>query len=501
MSDTTETATDFIDFEEQLSADLRNVFAAGKWLAVSEGAAPAIGLATRIAATANRSDTTATMALSAFGGDEDASTSAVHHVGLGLPSPSNLLEGIQTAQKAYESLPEEAQAAVDRWDPDGLARAVLPFTATARSVGGRRSFGVTREEWKQLEDKLAVIDIWNEAGIEVAPFEIVDLSDPSAGLNSHERLATQQGSVWAVDNQSGWHGGADGTFWIRTGGDVADFMTSRRGRNERARVMPFLSGVPCSVHGMVFDDQTISFLPCEMMTFLDTVDSRFHYARSSTFWRPGETVRAAMQSAAERVGDILRRRVGFRGVFTLDGVADEVSFKPTEINPRFGAALPMLHQLNSGQQLSMFLLHVCVVEGVLPDLDPRELERWVRFKMSERPEARLMTPVSHAPGVSAAPATGNVRILSVSRAEQSIHSDDIRFVSSDAGVVGEGATLLGSFEWRPRGDDEGLAFIHFEPGSLRCGPPLAPVALAVLQAAQRRWNIGLGELTPACTAA
>ena len=43
--------------------------------------------------------------------------------------------------------------------------------------------------------------------------------------------------------------------------------------------------------------------------------------------RPGESARSC------------GRTVDFRGAFTVDGVATADGFRPTEVNPRFGAGL------------------------------------------------------------------------------------------------------------------------------------------------------------------
>ena len=49
-----------------------------------------------------------------------------------------------------------------------------------------------------------------------------------------------------------------------------------------------------------------------------------------------------MREAARRVGAVLRDEVAYRGAFTLDGVATVDGFRPTELNPRFGAGLGVI---------------------------------------------------------------------------------------------------------------------------------------------------------------
>ena len=57
---------------------------------------------------------------------------------------------------------------------------------------------------------------------------------------------------------------------------------------------------------------------------------------------PAGGVREEMREAARRVGEQLRAEVEFRGAFTLDGVATADGFRPTELNPRFGAGLEVI---------------------------------------------------------------------------------------------------------------------------------------------------------------
>ncbi len=476
------TSAELAAFESEMMSGLRRVFGSGKWLAVSEAAMSATGLASRLASVGDGPVDDRILAVSAFSQGAGSSSSVdpatgVEHISLELPPAADLVAGIRIAQRAYGDLPGDVQARIDSWDPQSTARAVMPFTSSAPAVGGRATFGVTREAWKLLEDKLVATDVWHKAGVPYAPFELVDLADEHTGLAAHHRLANDYGSVWALDNSNGWHGGGDGTFWIRNSGEVLAFMTAHRQTNRQARVMPFLAGVPCSIHGMVVADRTISFMPCETIMFLDQEAGKFHYGRSGTFWRAPDAVVSAMRAAVEAVGDELNRRVGFRGVFTLDGVADARSFMPTEINPRFGAALPMAHPTSAGETLSLFLLHLCVVEEAMPDLDPQLLEQWVRSQMENSPESRVMTKVSRSPtGSDLSP---QARVWVPSGTHRSVDPADVLLIDVDDPATPDDMDthMVASVEWGERGD-YGLIRLHFEPDAVEPGEPLAPLALS-----------------------
>ena len=99
-------------------------------------------------------------------------------------------------------------------------------------------------------------------------------------------------------------------------------------RCDRVRVMPFLEGIPCSIHGVVFPEGVATFRPVEMVTLRRPRESgRLRYAGAATFWDPPDDDREVMRDLARRVGE-LRRRVGYRGAFTVDGVLAAEAFCP-----------------------------------------------------------------------------------------------------------------------------------------------------------------------------
>lgn len=101
--------------------------------------------------------------------------------------------------------------------------------------------------------------------------------------------------------------------------------------------MPFLDGVPCSIHGIVLPDGTAVFRPVEIAMLRVPDERRFVYGGLSTYWDPPEADRDEMRDIARRVGDHLRAEHGFRGAFGIDGVLTADGFLPTELNPRFSA--------------------------------------------------------------------------------------------------------------------------------------------------------------------
>jgi hypothetical protein len=137
--------------------------------------------------------------------------------------------------------------------------------------------------------------------------------------------------------------------------------------------MPFLDGVPCSVHGLVLPDGTAAFRPVELAILRDR-DHRFVYGGQGTTWDPPEADRAWMRELVRRTGEHLRRRVGYRGAFGIDGVLTADGFRPTELNTRFSGGLAsMARAVDPGL---FTLLQVNLVAGRETGVGVEELEAW-----------------------------------------------------------------------------------------------------------------------------
>lgn len=135
--------------------------------------------------------------------------------------------------------------------------------------------------------------------------------------------------------------------------------------------MPFLEGVPCSIHGIVFDDYVVALRPMEMVV-LRTETNGLFYAGCSSYYDPPTADREAMRQIAKRVGAQLRDEVEFRGAFTIDGIMTADGFRPTELNPRNGAGLVTMARASSG---SLLLIVDAIAAGLKLDWKPAELER------------------------------------------------------------------------------------------------------------------------------
>lgn len=237
----------------------------------------------------------------------------------------------------------------------------------------RRPYGARPATWAALEDKVRIDAFWDAAGIERAPSEIV-LADCAAVRTAATTLDRGLGTVWAADARDGTHGGL-GLRWVRPGDDGRASYESLRRMADRVRLMPFLEGIPASIHGIVFPDSVAVFRPVEMVVLHPADGDRLFYAGCATAFDPNPTDRASMRAAAYRAGAALRETVGYRGPFGIDGIITERGCVPTEMNARAGAGLaPLAAGL---PYLPLAPLCLAVIQGENLDYRADLLERAV----------------------------------------------------------------------------------------------------------------------------
>jgi hypothetical protein len=388
---------------------------------------------------------------------------------------------IRNAQAALAAVPPAVQAQIDSFDPDGSAEAIGTFFSDGRPVGGRRMYGGRPAAWQALEDKTIIDALWDEAGVRRAPYAVVP-AELSAMQAAAQELDQGLGTVWVGDNRHGFHGGAHLLRWIRSAEDEAEAAAFLSSQCDRVRVMPFLDGVPCSIHGIVFPDAVVALRPCEMIVFRVPGSSKLAYAAAGTFWDPPPADREEMRATARRVGAFLRERYGYAGVFTIDGIMSCEGFVPTELNPRYGAALGRL--MKELPRLPLYLLHLALVEGEAIDVDPAALEALI-LRSADDPAHRVTQAGK----------------MFKKRVEQTIEArlvHDVHDVHDGGG-------------WRAAGADESPhARIELGPGPMGSylrvfldpqhtpiGAPAAPRVAEILAFASERWDLELEALEAA----
>ena len=278
----------------------------------------------------------------------------------------------RNVQCALADLPSEVQRAVDAWDPEDSARTLhTDPLAEPRPVAERGAYAARSAAWIALEDKVAIDAFWDAVGVPRAPSRVV-AAEYEALRAAASALDRGHGRVWAPDTRNGLNAGAVGLRWVRSDDDGRDAADSLARIADRVRVMPFLEGIPASIHGIVFPDAVAALRPVEMLVLRPPTGDRLFYAGCSAWFDPNPEDRDAMRELARRVGAALHDRVGFRGTFSIDGVLAEEGFLPTELHPRPGAGR---HLRPRARRLPLIPLCLAIAEGERLDYRPELLER------------------------------------------------------------------------------------------------------------------------------
>ena len=385
----------------------------------------------------------------------------------------DIIAEIRAAMRLLELLPGEVLAALDRWDPERAALVLSPMFNELPEIAGRRVYGPRRPEWRRLEDKVVVDALWDDLGVPRAPAAVVP-AQAAALRAAAARLDRGAGTAWAGDARQGFNGGAHCLRWVRSPEDAAEAAAFLAERCDRARVMPFLEGVPCSIHGMVFPDAVATFRPVELVTLRQPGSNRLRYAGAATFWDPPAADREAMRELARRVGEGLRDRVGYRGAFTVDGVLAAEGFLPTELNPRLGAGLSVMTR--DLPDLPVGLLNGALIEGERLAFGAGDLERQV-LAVADRTRTGGAWTVTEV----TAEATEQLPVV--------FDGGTCRPASADGpadGVLAFGPSGVGGF-----------VRLNLDPDRIPAGPPVAPLAVAAFALADERFGTGIGPLEPA----
>lgn len=238
-----------------------------------------------------------------------------------------IMGAIRAAEAALDALPPALAAQVEAFDPSGGARVIRALFSAGRPVAGRRTWGARPAAWQALEDKTVVDALCDDAGVPRAPSRVVEPTRAALAAAA-AALDQGQGVVVAGDSREGFHGAATGTRWLHRPEHLDAVLPTFAGHHDRVRVMPFVDGVPCSMHGLVLRDAVLALRPAEMVVLRRPGHPEFTYVGVGTFWDPSPAQRAALQGAVRRMGAHLRERVGYRGAFTLDGVMGPQGFVP-----------------------------------------------------------------------------------------------------------------------------------------------------------------------------
>ncbi|MGB9358168.1 MAG: hypothetical protein WCC01_06395 [Acidimicrobiia bacterium] len=376
--------------------------------------------------------------------------------------------GIRASNAAIENPDPDLLAAIDDFDPEHEALVLGPGFSREATLVGRPVYGARPKEWWALEDKTIVDQLWDDAGVRRSPATVVPVAEAPAAAAD---LASDLGTVWVADNSEGWHGGGEYARWVRSADEVAPALAWFAKHALEVRVMPFLDGIPCSIHGFVTRDGVAVFRPIEMVILRDAVRPEFVYAQAANYWNPPASVQEAMRAAARGVGHLLSDRYGYLGGFGIDGVCTVDGFLPTELNPR----LSIGHGLHSrAADMPLGAMERMQTEGDL-EVDAAALE-----------ETLLTAAINSRRGGLLLPLTG----------EYAPDKTGVRFVDGRAVAVDPedecdatmeiGGAMMGS-----------IIIVRLDPDRTPVGPSIAPRAVAMFALARDLWNLDIPEMAAA----
>lgn len=392
---------------------------------------------------------------------------------LDLGPAASMSDGVRIAARLSEDPPPDVVRRVEEYDPDGEAVWWLTPFGGHGTLLGRPVLGGRPKEWARLEDKLLCDEIWDAADVPRSLARIVPAErGPLLAATASGR--GDAGAVWAGDTREGLNGGGDFVRWVETESDADRALAYFEEHCDQVRVMPFLEGVPCSIHGIVLDDGTAAFRPVELVIFKHGPTNTFRMGGMSSWWDPSDADRSEMRDLVRRVGALLADRVGYRGGFGIDGVLTRDGFRPTELNPRFTGGLMTLARGMPAVPLE--LLQLNVVAGRDAGISAPELEELV---VEAADASRFALAVGLCDHPWGSEETAEVELARVDGALD---------------VASDGAPLFGSMLAGPA-VTEGT-FVRFTPseGALRPGDRLAPLHTEALAFADRQWGCTFGEL-------
>ncbi len=387
------------------------------------------------------------------------------------PRTSSVTEELRALDHLARHLPDHAIAAIEDFDPDRRAVWVGgPFVTADEPILGRPVVSGRPAAFVALEDKLLADGIWDAAGVERAPSAIVP-TDREALAGATRELSGPLGAVWSGDTKDGFNGGGDYVRWVRDQADEIAALAFFLPRCDRVRVMPFLDGVPCSIHGLVLPDGTAVLVPVEIAILRDVQTRTFRYGGLSTYWQPPPADREAMREAVRRVGEHLRTTYGYRGAFGVDGVLTTDGFRPTELNSRGSAGWTQVTQLD---RKLFALLQDALVLGEDPGVRAADVEALLPLVEAD-PSGRA---VALAKGV----VVGDIT--------EALTWDGSRFEVAEPGVVTENVLVMA--------DTPSGLFAKVDPcAALAPGVRLATVNVALYDLLRREYGVDLGDLTAA----
>lgn len=450
---------------ERYEAGLGRLHRGRRFIVVVDVAVSGVGVVRRLQARGAR----AVMMIAAHPGMGDVPAD-IEPFYLDVPAAATVTDAIHGLAAALADPPAALVERVDAFDPDRTAIVRMEPFLSVPTLFGRRVEGGRQPLWAALENKTIIDSVWDEAGVRRARSAVVPVGEAAEAAATFGR---DLGTVWSADNTRGWHGAGDRTRWVVgpiEARAAAEFFAPL-GRS--VRVMPFLDGIPCSIHAVVTGRGSAVGRPVENVILRRVSPRGFVYAGVSRSWDPPEELRQEMRDVARRVAALLDRGVGYRGAFGIDGIATRDGFLPNELNPRMSAGFALLAAEVAGLPLAD--VANAVADGSL-DVDPGHLEDAILAAA----DGRMTAGFGYPSGVEVAP--DEVSILFGGGRVSPVENVD----GARDGWIRIGPSRVGSY-----------LLSRLEEHAIVPGASVAPYAVAALGFASARWGLAVPELEPA----
>lgn len=432
-----------------------------KWILTTDAAA---GAASMVEQLTKWGATDLMIVASVEGAGDVPEVSRIHYT---RTSGDTVMHGIRAFLDSVEHPSDELTKAVHAFDPEDGAKVLGQMFSRERTLAGRAVYGASPRQWQDLEDKTVADTLWDTAGIPRAPSAVVPVPDAAAAA---ERLAGDLGTVWVADNRDGWHGAGEYARWVRDPGDVQPATDWFEQHARSVRVMPFLDGIPCSIHAFITGDGVAVLNPVELLTYRRADRAAFFYAGGANFWTPPDAIRSEMRAAAHTVGVLLDGQMGYRGGFGIDGICTADGFRPTELNPR----LSLGHHVHTqSADFPLGGVERMLIEGDIA-INASDLEDTILDSAVDKHGGAMFPLAEEVP----ARKTGYV-------------IDDNAASAVDADGPNDGVMMTGPAAFGS------ILIIRFDPERTPVGPSLAQRALIALNLARDLWDVQVPDLEPA----
>jgi hypothetical protein len=391
------------------------------------------------------------------------------------PDPGTLTAQVRSRIDLGSRVGPEVARRVREYDADGTAWWWNPPVSPNEPLLGRRVLGGRPTSQIRLEDKLLLDDLLAAAGVRQPPGVVADATY-DALMTASDYIRSRSGAdavVWAGDSRDGINGAGDYIRMVATDEHAAEGVEFFGSRCDRVRVSPLYAGVPCSIHAVVLPDGVVTLRPVELVNLLDAATGRFTFAGMGTSWDPPAADRAEMRATAAAIARHLRDHHRLRGGLGVDGVLTAEGFRVTEVNPRFSGGLTRLSRAAPSLHLDLVQLNALLDRDIARPAADLEAEALALLD-----EHRVVDVMATSARVQAQE-TVHVAVAIGETGFEPVNDD-----APDAvGTVLGGPSSVGTF----------VRLTADEP-LVRRGARCAPLAVLLLDLADRQWDTGFGAL-------